>query len=231
MPPFQGQLTSRKAVAVNIHAASVAGFVLRELTWRVRVLTVEQIARILAARHRGSVSVRSLIQRLQAERLISTDYVAAAFHEAIEPIASRQSDDAAPDFGALAWRLERRWREAISRRVTICWATSRAAGLFGGITVFTRRASQLEHDLGTASILVRLHETRPEFADQWVGEDILRRDFAPYCRSLQKIPDGAIVLDDAIVRVIEYGGQYSASRLRRFDSHFCKKHGIPYDIW
>lgn len=216
---------------MNIHYASTAGFLLRELTWCVRVLTAEQIGRVLAAKRRGSVSVRSLIQRLQAEGLVYSDYTAAAFHEATEPIASRGPGEPPPDFGALAWRLERRWRDATSRRVTICWATSRAASLFGGTTAFTCRASQVEHDLGTASILVRLHETSPELADQWVGEDILRRDFGRHCRSLHKIPDGAIVSDDKIVGVIEYGGQYSATRLRRFDSHFYKKHSIPYDIW
>jgi hypothetical protein len=39
------------------------------------------------------------------------------------------------------------------------------------------------------------------------------------------------VSDDEIVHVVEYGGQYSATRLRRFDAHFYEKHSIPYDIW
>jgi hypothetical protein len=48
---------------------------------------------------------------------------------------------------------------------------------------------------------------------------------------MKKIPDGAIVVNDEIVRVVEFGGQYSATRLRRFDAHFYRKHGIPYDLW
>jgi hypothetical protein len=158
-------------------------------------------------------------------------HIAAAFYEVTDPIATRSPGGLVPDFGALAWQLELRWRTVKSRRVTVCWATSRAARLYGGMATFDRRSSQLEHDLGTASVLVRLHETRPELADQWVGEEILRRDFAPQSRSMKKIPDGAIVLNDQIVRVVEFGGKYSATRLRQFDAHFCRKHRIPYDLW
>lgn len=216
---------------MDISSTSAAGLVLQELTWNVRVLTTEQLRRILEARHGSSVSAQSLVRRLQNQGLVSVAYTAAAFYEATEPIATRPPGGAAPDFGALAWQLELRWRNVKSRRVTICWATSRAARLYGGLATFDRRSSQLEHDLDTTSVLVRLHETRPELADQWVGEEILRRDFAPQSRSMRKIPDGAIVLSDEIVRVVEFGGQYSATRLRRFDTHFYKKHGIPYDLW
>jgi hypothetical protein len=216
---------------VNIDSTSAAGFVLRGLTGLVRVMTVLQVQRALAARHGNSFSVRSLVHRLRAESLICVGRTAAAFHEATQPIASRSLGQPEPDFGAVAWQLERRWRSVTTRRVSICWATSRAARLVGGLAPFDRRASQLEHDLGTSSVLIRLLEGQPELADQWVGEDILRRDFAPHCPSLKKIPDAALVPQDKIVRVIEYGGQYSAARLRRFDTHFYNKHGIPYDIW
>ena len=162
------------------------------------------------------------MQRLQAEGLVNLARTAAAFHEATAPIASRSPGQSAPDFGALAWQLEERWRNVASRRVTICWATSRAARLLGGLAPFERRATQLEHDLGTAGVLVRLHERQPELADQWVGEDILRRDFAPYCPSLKSIPDGALVSDgrirprDRIRRPIH--GHATASVRRAFQS-------------
>jgi len=216
---------------MNIESTSPAGFVLHELTWSVRVLTAEQLRRMLVARHGPSVSTRSLTRSLRAEDLVSSTRVAVAFYEASERIASRSLGQTVPNLGALAWQLEKRWRNVCSRRVTIFWATQRAARLFGGVANFDRHASQLEHDLGTASILVRYHESYPELADRWVGEDILRRDFAPHHRSMSKIPDAAVVLKNRIVRVIEFGGQYSARRLRRFDAHFHNKHSIPYDVW
>jgi hypothetical protein len=186
---------------------------------------------LLSAKCGRPVSARSLVQRLQADGLLNVARTALAFHEATEPIASRLPGQPAPDFGALAWQLEKRWRNVTARRVTILWATPRAARLLGGTAPFDRRASQVEHDLGTASVFVRLQATRPELADQWIGEDILRRDYAPYCPSLKRIPDGALVSGGEIIRVVEYGGQYSAARLRRFDAHFYKKHRIPYEIW
>lgn len=220
---------------MNIDSAIASGHVLYVLTWGVRVLTVEQVQRMLDARCEGFgygfVSARSLVRRRQAQGLVNLAHVAAAFYEVTEPIVSRSPGAHAPDFGALAWQLELRWRNVQSRRVTICWATPRAARLYGGLATFDHRSSQLEHDLGTASVLVRLHEMQPKRAEQWVGEEILRRDFAPQFPSMKKIPDGAIVRNEAIVRVVEFGGQYSATRLRQFDAHFCNKHRIPYDLW
>ena len=59
----------------------------------------------------------------------------------------------------------------------------------------------------------------------------LRRDFAAGSPLLSQIPDAALVCEDRIVRVVEFGGQYSARRLRRFDRHFFQKHSMPYEIW
>jgi len=216
---------------VNIHPTSAAGFLLHELTWKVRAVTTRQVERVLSARLGDAVSARSLLQQLRSEGLIHTARTAVALHEASHPIACRSGGEPPPDFGALAWLLEKRWRDAATRRVTICWASARAARRLGGVTKFDRRAGQLEHDLGTASVLVRLHETRPEPAARWIGEDVLRRDFAPGCPLLRKTPDAAIVAGPRIVRVIEYGGQYPADRLRRFDAHFYGRHNIPYEIW
>ena len=177
------------------------------------------------------MSARSLVYRLRARGLEALCRTVATFYEAVEPICVWNPGQPPPDFGALAWLLEKRWRNVKTHRVTICWATPRAARLFGGLANFAGRASQLEHDLGTASVLVRLHQTRPEVTADWVSEDILRRDFAPACPALKKIPDGAIVQRNRIIRVAEFGGQYDAPRLRRFHSHFGKKHGIGYDLW
>ncbi|NQU19776.1 MAG: hypothetical protein HQ567_00725 [Candidatus Nealsonbacteria bacterium] len=120
--------------------------------------------------------------------------------------------------------------QAPTRTVTICWSTRRAAQWQGGLAPFRQHAGQLEHDLGTASVLTALYETDPPSAEQWVGEDILRRDFTGRERCLKKIPDGAIVADDRVTKVIEFGGQYSSGRLRRFHQHFAR-YRVPYDIY
>ena len=216
---------------MNVQLTSPAGLVLHKLTWDARVFTLDYLQRILDEKAPGANSAENIVRRLVADRFASMDRTAVAFHEATEPIYTRAPHQPAPPYDALAWQLDRRWREVETRRVTICWATSRGARLCGGMAAFAKRALQLEHDLGTASVLVRLHETQPELAADWVGEDILRRDFAPWSPALKKSPDGAIVRHDQIIRVEEFCGQYSAARLRQFDSHFFIKHRIPYTLW
>ena len=56
-------------------------------------------------------------------------------------------------------------------------------------------------------------------AEGWVGEDILRRDYAPRERWLSKIPDAAIYQNEQLQYILEFGGQYSVNRLRRFHQH------------
>ena len=216
---------------MRLDASTPTGWALRELTWRVRVMTTEQLGRLLVARCAANVSTRSLTQRLGARGYMEVERAAAAFHEVHDPLVYRLPNGPAPDFAALARKLATRWQNVNTRRVTLCWATPAAARLLGGLAAFAARSSQLEHDLGTASILVRLHETRPQLADCWIGEDILRRDFAVGSPLLSQIPDAALICEERIVRVVEFGGQYSARRLRRFDTHFFQVHRIPYEIW
>ena len=216
---------------MDIQIIQPGDFVPRILTWAARATSVEQLQRVLDAEYQDAINAQFLVYRLQSRGLVASDRTAVAFYEAVEPICTWTPGQCPPDFGALAWQLEKRWRAVRPRRVTICWATARAAQLFGGLANFATRASQLEHDLGTASVLVRLHETQPDLAADWIGEDVLRRDFAPDCRALKKTPDGAIVRGDRIVQVAEFGGQYKANRLRKFHQHFGKKHRIPYTLW
>ena len=112
-----------------------------------------------------------------ARGYIELERAAAAFYEVDRPLVFRSPNGPAPDFSAIARKLEKRWRNVNTRRVTLCWATPLAARLLGGLATFAARSSQLEHDLGTSSILVRLHETHPQLADCWIGEDILAPRF------------------------------------------------------
>ena len=171
-----------------------------------------------------SLWVDALVGRLANSGLLQSNTTALTFIEASAPLWIWQPGEFRPDYHGLAWQLEKRWQRAHPRRLTICWATDRAARLFGGVAEFSKRASQVEHDLGTASVLAQLYEEHPELAARWVGEMILRRDYAPRQRWLRKIPDAAILDDDRPVTLIEFGGQYSVEHLRRFHRHRGPRH-------
>jgi hypothetical protein len=105
-----------------------------------------------------------------------------------------------------------------------------AARRFGGVADFARHPSQIEHDLGTAAVLARLHESRPDAAADWVGEMILRRDFMRTAPWLKKLPDAAIFSNGRVVEFAEFGGQYTTRQMRRLQSH-CQRFAIGYSLW
>ena len=215
---------------MGVSANPKSRFVLLVLTWQLRVVTIDQLQRMLDARFKPSASAVRTVRWLVRQRLFQSARTAATFVEPTSPISTWPVGWPAPDFAPLAWKLEKRWRQVPTRTVTICWSTRRAAQWQGGLAPFRQHAGQLEHDLGTASVLTALYETDPPSAEQWVGEDILRRDFTGRERCLKKIPDGAIVANDRVTKVIEFGGQYSSGRLRHFHQHFAR-YRVPYDIY
>ena len=215
---------------VTIILNEIVMIVLDVLALRTRVATEEQLGRIVAARCAGKPSIRTVMKRLKSAGLVNGRLISAAFIESIVPLVEVDFHDFPLDFQTIARRLAERWRNVRSRRVTVWWATERATNFLGGAASLPRHATQIEHDLGTTSILARLHETQPDAVAQWVGEDILRRDYAPMCRCFSKVPDAALIRDDVVLKFIEFGGQYSADRIRKFDQH-CQKHRLPYSLW
>ena len=215
--------------AMTFYLSPAAHVILEHLTWGARASTVEQVDRVLQARYAKAPQTGRLLRRLAEAGLVELDTVVAAFPDVMEPLWIGTPRGPVPPCHAIAWELEKRWRTVRPRRLTIVWATAMAARLCGGIAALPRRLCQLEHDLGTAGVLARLHECRPGDAAGWIGEDILRRDYAPVDPRFRKIPDGAVVDHGRIVAVHELAGQYSVRRLQQFCRSFQT---IPsYEIW
>lgn len=131
-----------------------------------------------------------------------------------------------PNVGALAWRLQSRWK-CPAGRVRVYCATPQAARRFGGCRRHSiKNLCQVTHDLHVAGIYFRYVRMLPALAPLWVGEDIL----AP-TRRHQKLPDA--VLRNAsgdILRVIEFGGRYPAKRVAEFHAD-CALRQLPYELW
>ena len=211
-----------------IRLTEQAELIAEHLTLKCRCSTIEQLGRLLAAQSHDAQMALPIVKRLAALGMIRYSTTAVVLPEPMEPTFVWPSDRRELNFKTIAWKLEERWITTPTRSTIVCWATEKAARLFGGIAHFQQHGTQMEHDLGTASILVRLHETSPIQASQWVSEDILRRDYFRGRRSIRSIPDAALVENGCIIKWIEYGGQYRVRRLQRFHRH-CRT--LPYELW
>ena len=90
---------------------------------------------------------------------------------------------------------------------------------------------QLEHDLGAAEVLTLAYERKRKWAGDWIGEDLLNREYPQVTAQLRAMPD-AVTLDahGEIFKAIEFGGQYTAERLQRLHEAFASR-SIRYEIW
>lgn len=204
--------------------------VLETLTWCVRCAMLEQLQSILDVWVGGRSSAAGAIRRLVKGGEIESRSAVVSLPEVARPLFIWMPRQAPPNFHALAWSMEKRWKAARPRRVVLCWATKQGAKRTGGLACFPERATQVEHDLGTAAVYAYFCQTQPLLAEGWVGEDILRRDFTARERWLSKIPDAAIFRDERLQYIIEFGGQYSVKRLKRFHKH-CQNHNLPYMLY
>lgn len=135
--------------------------------------------------------------------------------------------DPTPDAGAVAWKLQSRWKEPA--RVCRCFvATTKAAKHFGGrASGRLKRELQASHDLGVTEMYLQMRHSRPEQARLWIGEDLL----APY-RKHEKLPD-AVLADSPSATpslVLEFGGAYNKDRVLAFH-HDCESRSLPYELW
>jgi hypothetical protein len=203
--------------------------ILSTLSRRVRLFSLTQIASFWWGE--GEVALANTRRRLAkltgADLLRRLSAMAIPIPDLPAPMARWRPGEPEPDFGAAAWKLQKRWKEP-PQKTTIYIATARAAGIYGGrARGQLKRQLQATHDLGVASLYLRLLRHDPAAANSWVGEDMLR-----LYRLGQKIPDAALADSAASTPnlILEFGGAYDVRRLRRFHED-CLKKTTPYEIW
>ncbi len=204
---------------------------MRVLTRQVRAVSLDQATRILRSLHAESASIRSLIGRLHNEGMIEATSVAIAYPHVQSRILMWRPHHSAPKHEHTRWLLERRWADLAPEAMPIYWATKKSERFYGGIARLLSHAGQLEHDLGTAEVLTVAYEENRHWTNDWIGEDLLQREYPKLARRLRVRPD-AVTLDNRgdIFKAIEFGGQYSVDRLRRLHASF-EWQRIRYEIW
>ena len=138
----------------------------------------------------------------------------------------------APDFGALAWQLSRRWQSLETRRVVFYTATATAANRYGRtIQNPLRSTSAIAHNIGLGQVYAQFAAHHPQLAAAWVAEEVIA-DSRGYG---EKVVDAVIVDSSSTPALaIEFAGaSYAASngeRLREI-SRDCSERGLPYEMW
>lgn len=200
--------------------------IVQALTEKVRLFSQRQIAEHWWA---GELpNARRRLRRLADQGLISRiDVQARPIPDVASPLHTWEAGQPGPDFGAIAYQCQSRFRRQATRNLTAWIVTQRGAQLFGGMRRGElKHPTQATHDLGVAAVWLRLAAEAPSWAAAWRSEDLLA-----HTRVGQKLPDAFIVdASEQIICAVEFAGSYNAERIQAFHED-CLQRDLPYQIW
>lgn len=169
----------------------------------------------------------------QPEFIERIEVHARSLPELLQPVVTWRAGDPAPNYEAVAYQLQSRWKSSPVRPCSAFIATERLSQLYGGRNRGElKHPLQATHDLGVAQIWLHLHAHYPEWAAAWRSEDLLA-----HTRRGEKVPDAFIVnATEEVCCVIEFGGAYSAERVREFcedcmQREVAGQRGLPFQLW
>lgn len=200
------------------------------LTRRVRVLSLEQVARTFYPEHDDAIGrARRRIRALSRAGWISV--VNKMAHPELDlegPLFVWHPSDSWIEFGELSYRLRRRWRLP-PRNTLFVAATKSANRRFGGYVGGRQsRRSEVTHDLHLAAVYLWYRTHAPAKAKRWVSE---QEQYALGGGRGRRLPD-AIIRAGKSTRgqdlIVEFGGAYSKRKLEEFHAAM---HHLPYQLW
>ena len=145
--------------------------------------------------------------------------------EMLAPVAPWNPGRAEPEAEDLSFRLQCRRRYA-APRPTVAYTPTRALIEHFGGSPKRSLATQASHDLGVAAIWLWYCQNRCDYVQAWVSEDSLQDDVRG-----EAVPDAVLIDEEQEPQVwIEFGGDYSAHRIRAFHDSAAGR-SIPYQIW
>lgn len=199
---------------------------LETLACCLRMLSVGQIARLWwPGQSRSIRNARDSVAGLKAVGWLETPTVLSRPVRPLEsPLATWIPGDPAPDVVRLSRVLQRRASMA-AHQTRVVTATRKTNECFGYGGLQRIKLTQVTHDLHVSEIFVRYSQLGWGGLS-WVGEDRLG-DVWP----LRQRPDAVLTDHEQRLRLaIEFGGNYSAARLRRLHDATCRV-GIGCEVW
>lgn len=196
------------------------------LARRVRVITDRQTAaKFYPGTARPIRVARTAFDRLKRRGLVETLTAMVHPEPMLEgPVLDWRPGDPLPNFDRIAWKLQSRWTEPLVR-TTVAWATTKAKQAQGALSRGRGpRAKEITHDIGVSQVYFHLCRHHPELAEHWIGEDELRAQ-----GRTDDIPDAIIALPEGQHISIDFGGAYSARKLRTIHQNYAPQG--RYQIW
>lgn len=202
--------------------------ILEVITQRVKLLTIPQVARTWWRDSVHAISgARRRLAALERQGMVQS-FTVFAHPELplLEPAFIWTPNEKAPNFDELSYQLCSRWT-APFQPVTAVIASRAAANYFGGHGARFPKQVEENHDVHLAAVFLSIRATRPGWAEHWISEQRIRssRPDAPG----EKLPD-AMVRMGGMERVIDFGGSYSAPKLRGFH-HWASDKKLSYELW
>jgi hypothetical protein len=195
------------------------------LSKRVRVLTLDQIARTWFSDARDPrEATRQALRRAERDHLIQVHLGMA--HPEVKlttPLYSWRpgTQETTPHFGRLAWKAKRRFSLPPTRTT---YVTARREGILAvGSAIRPRpiRKTELTHDIHVAQLYLNLREQDPESVTRWVSEDALHRETG-------ERTDALIAGDEHVL--IEFIGAYSSEKLATLHERLVRR-GTAFQFW
>jgi hypothetical protein len=201
-------------------------FLLDALAYRVRVISRPQLLGFGPRSGAYERSLRRLLQRLEAARLIRRLTVLTRPAPVIDgPLFRWRPRSPAPDCYSIQYQAEKRNLRPV-QAVTVFLGTERLANVLGGTCGGKLNLHACTHDLGVTGAYLQLWKTDPNLALAWQEEDIV----AP-SRHRLKLPD-AILFDPACepMLAVEFIGDYPAERIQAFHDDAARR-GLGYELY
>ena len=200
----------------------------RTLSQKVRAITEAQALRIFAGH--GTKNPRSALRRFRQLIRLGLLGQARALVRPILPLAapiySWQPDAQAPNYSALAWQLEKRWRAPLES-TRIYFAGARAVRIFGGwADGELNNLPQLSHDLHVSEIYLRFLTASPDRAALWTAGEQLKAE----SKKFVKVPDAILCDGDVPLLAVDFGGVYGPDKLEAFHLNM-RDRDLPYEMW
>jgi hypothetical protein len=141
-----------------------------------------------------------------------------------EPLLEFHPGDPLPNFDALAWQVQSRWK--LPPEMTLVATATKKARQFTGGVIGGRpiRHREVTHDVHVASVYLRLRETDCELSKRWMPEDAVYATNAHEFRT--KVPDAVLTGKEPLI--VEFAGKYSARKLRSLHAEYSKSR---YQLW